>query len=137
MAEAVFTNLVHKAGLDSQFKIDSAGTSGYHVGDRAHRGTLKVLEKNGIAYDGRSRQLTRRDIDDFDYVVAMDYENLADIKGMGAGHAEVSRLLDFAPDQPQREVPDPYYNDRFEDVYHLVLAGSEGLLAYIRVEHHL
>lgn len=137
MAEGVFRDLVHKAGLEREFRIDSAGTSGYHAGDRAHRGTLKVLEKNGIAYDGRSRQLTFHDLQDFDYIVAMDNDNLADIKGMGEGRAEVSRLLDFAPNQPEREVPDPYYDDRFDHVYDLVLEGSKGLLAHISQQRQI
>jgi len=137
MAEAVFRNLVQQQRLDGEFNIDSAGTSGYHVGDRAHRGTLRILEKNGIAYDGRSRRLTHRDLEEFDYVVAMDNENLADIESLGGSRGNVSRLLDYAPDQPEREVPDPYYNDGFEHVYDLVLQGSKGLLAHIRREHYL
>jgi protein-tyrosine phosphatase len=132
MAEAVFKNLVHQAGLDDQFSIDSAGISGYHAGERAHSGTLSILAKNGIIYDGRSRRLIPRDLEDFDYVVAMDDEHVAEIKWMGGSRGEVSRLLDYAPGQPEREVPDPYYDGNFEHVYGLVLAGAEGLLAHIR-----
>src|SRR5689334_4302075 len=113
MAEGVFQHLIDQAGLSDKIKIDSAGTAGYHAGERAHRGTLTMLEQNGIRYDGRSRQLTRQDLKDFDYIVAMDDDNLADIKTLGSSQSKVVRLLDYAPHQPVREVPDPYYNNRF------------------------
>src|SRR5579859_5982366 len=134
MAEGVFKHLVHEAGLDGQVEVDSAGTTGYHAGERPHRGTLRVLAQNGIPYDGISRQITRADLSDFDYVVVMDDENLADVNALGMAQGKVVRLLDFAPDQPVREVPDPYYNDKFEEVYDLVLQGAQGLLAQIRKE---
>ena len=137
MAEGVFQDLVDEEGLDDKISVDSAGTTGFHAGEPAHRGTLRLLEQNGVLYEGRSRQLTRRDLQDFDYIVAMDDDNLFDIKAMGAGRGSVTRLLDYAPDQPVREVPDPYYNDRFQEVYDLVLEGSKGLLAHIRREHKL
>jgi len=137
MAEAVFRNLVHEAGLDHEFRIDSAGTTSYHVGDRAHNGTLKILAKHRIDYDGRSRRITRQDLDDFDYIVAMDNENLANIESLGASRGKVVRLLDFSPQQSEREVPDPYYDDSFDHVYELVLDGSKGLLTHIRTEHDL
>jgi protein-tyrosine phosphatase len=132
MAEAVFKNLVHEAGLDKQIEVDSAGTTGYHEGERPHRGTLRVLAQNNIPYDGFARHLTKADFKAFDYVIVMDDENLADVRTMGAPEGKVFRLLDFAPDQPVREVPDPYYNGKFEEVYDLVLEGSRRLLDYIR-----
>jgi len=137
MAEAVFTHLVEQAGLADQFTIDSAGTTSYHVGQRAHSGTLKILSQNSIPYNGRARHLVGSDLEKFDYVIAMDDENLEDIQALGVNKAEVARLLDFAPDQEWRQVPDPYYNNGFEQVYQLVMAGARGLLAHIRAEHQL
>src|SRR5579859_5656432 len=84
MAEGVFKHLVHEAGLDGQIEVDSAGTTGYHEGERPHRGTLGVLAQNNIPYDGFARQITRADLKSFDYVVVMDDENLADVKKLGA-----------------------------------------------------
>ncbi len=137
MAEAVFRHLVEEAGLADQIEIDSAGTESYHVGQSAHRGTLKVLEKQGIAYNGRSRQVTHADLQRYDYVIVMDNYNLSDLRYMGGAKGALARLLDFTPDQPVREVPDPYYDGGFQQVYDLVLAGSQGLLAKIRQEHNL
>ncbi|MEP7284848.1 MAG: low molecular weight protein-tyrosine-phosphatase [Chloroflexota bacterium] len=137
MAEGVFQKLVNEAGLSDQISVDSAGTTSYHVGDRAHIDTQRMLEKNGISYDGRARVLTRADLQAFDYILAMDNDNLADIRSMGKSTATVARLLDYAPELSTREVPDPYYNGGFEHVYDLVLGGSKGLLAQIRLEKDL
>ena len=141
MAEAVFRRLVHDAGLGNQISVDSAGTESYHVGEPAHPGTMRLLAKHGITdYVGRARQVTRADMRNYDYVLAMDDDNLSEARWMGTGTAgttTITRLLDFAPEQPVREVPDPYYNDRFAEVYDLVLAGCRGLLARIREDHNL
>ncbi len=137
MAEAVFQHLIEQEGLKDQFDIDSAGTSDYHEGQRPHRGTLRVLELHGIPCRGRSRLLTRADLEQYDYIVAMDDENYADIQAMGKPKGTLTRLLDYAPDQPVREVPDPYYNNAFEEVYRLVTQGARGLLDHIRREHNI
>src|SRR5260370_14891916 len=111
MAEAGFRRLVRDAGLDNQITVDSAGTESYHTGQYAHNDTLRILARNGISdYNGRARQITRSDLQNFDYIAAMDDDNLSDIKYLGGGRAKIARLLDYAPEQPVREVPDPYYN---------------------------
>lgn len=139
MAEAVFRNLVAQAGLSQSFEIDSAGTSHWDVGNPPHRGTLAVLRREGIeSRNRRARQLSAADLRDFDYVVAMDEENLADIATLGAvASGRVTRLLDYAPHLGQQNVPDPYYDNSFDNVYTLVTAGCAGLLERIREEHGL
>jgi protein-tyrosine phosphatase len=137
MAEGVFQNLVDQAGLGDKIIVDSAGTSGYHVGEPAHRGTLKMLESQGIKYQGRSRQLTRRDLNEYHYILAMDDDNLAGIRSLGLCDAKVCLFLDYFPDQPIREMPDPYYTGGFQQVYDLVEGASKNLLAEIRKEHNL
>jgi protein-tyrosine phosphatase len=139
MAEAVFQKLVDEAGLSDEIIIDSAGTGSWHVGERAHRGTLAVLRKHGIEYNGRARQIAPRDFDQFDYILTMDDENLADVRRMvpDSSKAIIARFLDFADDVRTREVPDPYYDGRFDEVYDLVRHGAESLLAHIRQEKGL
>ncbi len=76
--------------------------------------------------------------EDFDYIVAMDDDNLIDIRKMySSSPTNVYRLLDFAPQTGERNVPDPYYNGGFDYVYSLVLAGCSGLLQFIRDERSL
>jgi protein-tyrosine phosphatase len=133
MAEALFRHQVAEAGLSARFAIDSAGTGSWHVGEPPHRGTLAVLAKNGVNPGSqRARQLTADDFRGFDYVVAMDSENLAQMRRPADGDAAVSLLLDHASGLGVREVPDPYYDGGFERVYELVEAGCRGLLAHIR-----
>lgn len=136
MAEGVFKHLVEEAGLTDRINADSAGTDGYN-GDDAHPQTLQILKQHSITYHGQARRLTRADLQHFDYILAMDEENLVDIRKLGPGQVRPTLLLDFAPDMGAREVPDPWYNGRFDYVYELILAGTQGLLAHIRKEHGL
>lgn len=140
MAEAVFQQRVDEAGLASQFEVDSAGTGGWHAGEPAHRGTQAVLHRHGIAYTGRARQVQPADLQRYDYVIAMDADNIADLRRMdwgGALDGKLHQLLEFAPAGYPRDVPDPYYNGRFDEVYELVDAGAAGLLDFVRAEHEL
>ena len=109
-------------------------------GQPAHRRTLAVLRQHAIPYDGRSRPVQPADLRRFDYLLAMDSQNAADLKRLdhsGALDGKLHRLLDFAPAGYPQDVPDPYYDGRFEYVYELVDAASRGLLAHIRQEHRL
>jgi protein-tyrosine phosphatase len=141
MAEAVFAHLVKTAGLDDQIEADSAATTDYEAGSPTDSRTLNVLNKKGITYTGYARVLEPADFEQFDYVVAMDNGHLSACKHYnrlyGSGRVHIARMLDYAPEQPQREVPDPYYDGQFDLVYTLVLAGSQGLLAHLRKEHNL
>lgn len=139
MAEGVFQYKVNEAGLGEKILIDSAGTAGYHEGEQAHSGTRKMLQQNGIDYRGRARTLTRNDFHNFDYILAMDADNLADIQSRRPedSKAVIKLFLDYAPEQPVREVPDPYYNGRFQEVYNLVTAASDGLLVELCKTHNL
>src|SRR5437868_4309094 len=110
MAEGVFANLVREAGLEDKIEIDSAGTGSWHIGEKAHRGTLAVLDKNRIPYNGRARRLTRDDLKTYDYIIPMDEENLADIKTLGSVKGKMALLLSFAPELGVSEVPDPYFD---------------------------
>jgi protein-tyrosine phosphatase len=138
MAEGVFRHLVSEAGLGDRFEIDSSGTDSWHVGERTHRGTRQVLAAHGIRYDHRARQVRRAELDEWDYVIAMDAENLSELKWMADSfRGEMGLLLDYAPELGIREVPDPYYNDRFDEVYALVMQGCQGLLNHIREKEGL
>lgn len=137
MAEAVFQKKVNKAGLGDKILVDSAGTAAYHVGERAHGGTRKVLADRQIPYDGRSRKITRADLNQYDYILAMDrsnYENILSVKPPDA-NPRIELFLSYAEGVDVDEVPDPYYTGGFDYVYDLVEAGAEGLLKAIRERH--
>jgi protein-tyrosine phosphatase len=142
MAEAVFMHMVKEAGLENEIMVDSAGTGSWHVGETAHEGTLKVLKKNSVPYDGRARSFVVRDLSDFDYILAMDTENFGNIKRVAGGQSdgEVALFLSYANaagTTTVKEVPDPYYDGRFDYVYGLVEKGSRALLDHIRQKHNL
>ncbi|WP_067618902.1 low molecular weight protein-tyrosine-phosphatase [Alicyclobacillus acidiphilus] len=137
MAEAVFRKMVADKGLLDVIDVDSAGIGDWHVGEKPHRGTQKVLTEKGIEWETiRSRQVTRQELQEADYVVAMDDDNMRALERLGAPASDkVFRLLDLVDDAPVKEVPDPYYDGRFDHVYELVTAGCEALLR--RIERDL
>jgi protein-tyrosine phosphatase len=134
MAEALFRHQVAAAGLSERFQIDSAGTGAWHAGEPPHRGTVAILRQHGVDVGSqRARQIAVADFARFDYVVAMDDENLRDLRHLRHDATErVRLLLEYAPALGVHEVPDPYYSGGFEYVYRLVEAGCAGLLAHIR-----
>ncbi|SRR5690606_25209153 len=137
MAEAVFKHMVDQAGLSDQIKVDSAGTGSWHVGEPAHMGTRRVLRDYGIDYTGRARQIIQDDLQTDTYIIVMDESNLREIQRRFRPHARLHRLLDFAEELPERDVPDPYYTGNFEYVYQLVVEGCAGLLAHIRRQENI
>ncbi len=134
IAEAVFQNLVEQSGLHEKIVVDSAGTAGYHSGESPCPGTQHLLKIHHLPYNGRARQITPRDLIDFDYLIALDAHNQSDVEAMLVRHGikkPVYRLLDFAENTITRDVPDPYYVGNFDRVYQLVQNGCDGLHAYL------
>lgn len=142
MADGIMRQKVKDAGLENKIMVDSAGTGSWHVGERAHKGTRDILEKNDIPYDGRARQFKQRDLSDFDYILAMDKDNLRNIEKVAGGDSdgEIRTFLSYANKAGLTsfvEVPDPYYDNRFNDVFELVNQGCDALLAHIKKTHKL
>lgn len=137
-AEGVFAQLVREAGLSDHIAFDSAGTSDYHVGELPHPRTRAASLRHGIELTHRARQVTVADLDRFDWVVAMDHRNLADLQQLaGRSQARLRKLRllrEFDPDPGDLAVPDPYGggDDGFERVYQICLRSSQGLLAQVQ-----
>lgn len=133
MAEAVFQKMVDDVGLSDKISVDSAGTGAWHLGERPHPGTCRVLKQHGISCNGRARMVSSADMaDPNSYIIAMSTRNMDDLLHRFGAHPNLFRLLDFAPEAKVRDVPDPYYENNFEDVFELVSEGCRGLLATIR-----
>ncbi len=137
MAEGIFTHLVREAGLEQHIEADSAGTADWEMDSAPHPGTLYILEQNGIIYTGQGRRILKSDLNDFDYIITMDDENLRHVQKLGKGRAKVAPLMSFVADTGIREVPDPYFDNGFEIVHLLVRAGTEALLNHIKQEHQI
>ena len=136
-AEAMLRHHVHAAGLADRIEVDSAGTADYHVDSPPDRRAVAHGEQRGLRMQHlRGRQVERADFDRFDYVLAMDEDNLMNLKRIrpAGSRAQVALLMSFAPQAGAREVPDPYYGgaDGFEQVLDLVDSACEGILANLR-----
>ena len=134
-ADGVFRQVVEQRGLTEQIKVDSAGTAAYHVGNPPdHRSTLAAKKRGYDLSFLRARQAVVEDFEEFDYVLAMDHENLLNLKAIKPSNftGYLGLFLDFA-EVSESEVPDPYYggDSGFEHVLDLVEAASEGLLQAI------
>ncbi len=138
MAEGIFRKLVADAGLADRILIDSAGTHGYHIGEPPDERAQRTAGRHGIDISGlRGREATAADLDTFDYVLAMDYENRDNLRGLRGDTAKVGMFLAYAPGCGCTEVPDPYFGgcEGFEHVYRLLEEAAAGLLADIRERH--
>ncbi|XP_059659363.1 uncharacterized protein LOC132306133 isoform X2 [Cornus florida] len=119
-AEGVFIDLVKKRGLDSKFKIDSAGTINYHEGNEADPRMRAAAKRRGIMITSISRQIQPSDFIDFDLILAMDKTNKDDILGAlerwkfretlpADAHKKVRLMCSYCKKHDETEVPDPYY----------------------------
>lgn len=136
-ADGIFNHLVMCAKLDQKIIVDSAGTGDWHIGKAPDTRTVVAARQRGYDLSVlRARQVTARDFDEFDYVLAMDKANLLDLQRLRpssyAGH--LGLFLDFGTRGDYCEVPDPYYggHDGFELVLDLVEDAAQGLLNHIR-----
>lgn len=139
-AEGVFRRLVEVSGLEDQIAVDSAGTIDFHTGEGPDERAQQAAAVRGVDLSSiRARQVHTADFSSFDYIVAMDQDNLRYLKQECPEEFlnKLSLLLDHALDQSESEVPDPYYGAAggFETVLDLVEAGSRGLLERIREDH--
>ncbi len=137
MAEGVFRHLLDSRGLADRFRVDSAGTDAWHVGESPDIRSVRTAADHGVILGGHARQVQPQDFRRFDYIVAMDRDNLARLEALGAGgggEASLYLLREFDPrGGPGAEVPDPYYGGPggFEDVFGMVERSCAGLLEHI------
>ena len=141
-AEGIFRGMVERADLTDEFVIDSAGTSGWHVGEPPDARATEAAAQRDYELGGGSRKFVAADCARFDYVLAMDAENLADLRRLsrtGEERAKISLLRDHEAGAQGDDVPDPYYggDDGFEEVLDICERACQGLLSVIREEHGL
>jgi len=125
--------MVEDAGLADKIFVDSAGTGAYHVGEQPDQRSQEAAMRRGIDMSGqRARQFKPSDFDRFDYVLAMDNQNLSHLKSLTSDPKEnkPSLFLKFSPSTTRTDVPDPYYGggNGFELVLDLIEGASRGLL---------
>jgi protein-tyrosine phosphatase len=135
-AEGVFRHHVEEAGLSEVIAMASAGTHGYHVGNRPDpRAQAAALRRRYDLSALRARQVVAADFERFDHILAMDRANLAYLQREApAGFRNRARLFLEFGSMGMLEVPDPYYGavGGFEHVLDLVEDASRGLLSYLQ-----
>ena len=129
MAEFVMKDLVRKAGREEQFIIASKAARRDELGNDTHYGTKAKLRQMGVPFEKRKATLlSKSDYDAYDYLIAMDRENVSDMLRLFGGDPDkkIHMLLEFAG--LKREVADPWYTGNFDETYEDVLMGCKGLL---------
>lgn len=135
-AEAVLRAKLAAAGLADRVEVDSAGTHAFHVGSPPDPRSQAHAARRGYDLSGqRARQVDAADFEQFDWLLAMDWDNLALLQAEcpGAQQHKLRRLMEFAPHSGEPVVPDPYHarEDGFETVLNLVENACDGVV------HHL
>jgi protein-tyrosine phosphatase len=135
IADVVLNARIEDAGLAGLVSVDSSGTGGWHLGGPMDSRAAATLTAEG--YDPtnhRSRQFTAARVDDYDLVVAMDRDNLADLRSLGVDPGRLRLFRDFDPIPGDGEVPDPYYggDSGFTDVLAMVERTAIALVEQLR-----
>ena len=134
LAHAVFEDIVKKSSAENSFEIESCGTIGYHVGELPDARMRETARHHGITMSHRARQLKKTDLDEYDMILAMDNENLANIRKLARNRDQLDKIQlfrNFDPDAVgEAEVPDPYYGgaEGFEIVFQIVARTAQNLL---------
>ncbi|WP_373400217.1 low molecular weight protein-tyrosine-phosphatase [Algoriphagus halophilus] len=143
LAEAIFDAKIKEANLPTTFKSDSAGTSDFHIGELPDERTILIGKKYGLPINHRGRQVNRTDFRDFDYILAMDDNNLRNLNNMkvrfGFPDKEVHLMRDFVPGSEGKSVPDPYYGgeEGFEEIYKILDKAIDKFLEKVIETHQL
>jgi protein-tyrosine phosphatase len=141
LAEGVFRHALDEEGLTDRFRVDSAGTGSWHVGESPDHRSVRSAATHGVTLTGHARQVQPEDFDRFDYIVAMDQSNLSHLQQYQTnvgGDAVLYLLREFDPEGgPGAEVPDPYYGgpNGFEEVYKIVDRSCRAFLDHVLDEH--
>lgn len=139
-AEGVTAHRARQRGVSHLVQLDSAGTGAYHIGERPDRRSIEAARRRGIELPGVARQFTVGDFTRFDYVLAMDEDNLSALEQL-LGHRRHDGLRlfrSFDPTAPSgASVPDPYFGgaDGFEEVLDQCERAAAGLLDHLQKNH--
>ena len=131
IAEFIMKDMVHKAGIEDRFEISSAATSTEEIGNPVYPPARRILAAHGLSCSGKTaRQVTRRDLAYYDYIVLMDRNNMRNMKWMFPNDdmSNVRMLL-------ERDVADPWYTGDFEATWNDCQEGISLLIDEIREVH--
>ena len=141
VAEAIFNNQIKESQLEQQFWADSAGTASYHIGESPDNRSVSNALNNNIEVQHRARQFTSHDFDLFDYILAMDRNNLRHVKDMAEecnnSHHGIFLFRSFQETGNELDVPDPYFggNQGFQQVFDILQDSNQQFIKYLLDNH--
>ena len=129
-AECLMRIALEEQKIEDQFVLDSAGTGGWHVGNKPDKRMRAAANAVGRSIEGAARQVCSDDFDTFDWIFCMDHDNYANLISMGANPEKTRLLLEFVAHPTVIEVPDPYYGGEcgFTDVITLIDGAVRDLI---------
>jgi len=138
LAEVVVAGQAEKRGLNDAFYFASAGTGSWHIGNGADHRSAQTAREHGLDLSGHcAQQITASKVDQWEWFVAMDASNYADLIRMGVPEERLLLMRQFEPGFAEvPDVPDPYYGgpDGFEDAYRMLCDNADRLLDYLEAE---
>lgn len=143
MAEGVLSKLVLDAGLRGRIRVDSAGTGGWHKGERADKRARDLAETRGYELSSVARQIVTNDFETHDLLIGMDQSNLDELNALAPDNkarTKIKLLRDYDPLSPKgAEISDPYYgtSEDFRVAFDQVEAACKGLLVHLRERYGL
>ncbi len=140
LAEALFKHKIKQLQWADQFIADSCGTGDYHIGSQPDKRTIASAEKHGVEIFHVCRQLTRFDLEEFHYILAMDKNIHQDILLMANSSSfdeKIFMMRDFDPLFPGADVPDPYHggNREFQEVFGILNRSVDGFIEHLKKAH--
>ena len=122
-AEGALRSIVDNHNCSHNFEIDSAGTHAYHIGNSPDQRSQQAAINHGVDLSSqRARQVHESDFYYYDFIIAMDFDNLERLKSMCPkdSDSKIELMLDYSKDHPGASVPDPYYEGKFDEVFKMV-----------------
>jgi protein-tyrosine phosphatase len=139
LAEAIFRHKITSKGLDHLIEVDSCGTANYHVGDLPDSRTRANAHKNGVTLHHRGRQLSSYDLEQFDFILAMDqsnYRNILSLENASLHTHKIMLMRTFDPTGHLMEVPDPYCGSEndFQEVFEILDRSIHFFIQHLEAE---
>jgi len=136
LAEAIFRGQIRAQGVEKEFQVDSAGTHGWHEGERADPRARRVGAAHGLSVDSIARPVKTSDFESFGLILAMDRGHLRELRSRcpATHRGKIHLMREFGAEAPDLDVPDPYYDgvEAFEEVYRMLDEACRGLLKALR-----
>jgi protein-tyrosine phosphatase len=133
LAQGVFENKLENKKIAEKFFVDSCGTGSWHVGEKPHKGSIAIARQYGVNIENqRARDLNLSDFKKFEWIIAMDSQNLRDIESLASdSKARIHLLREFDTQKDSMDVPDPYYTGGFQQVFDIIDRSCDKLLERI------